>query len=483
MSSGLPSFRDPAGRLYFVDDIPLRQVHAAYATTYRDLLASPFLASHMAEGTIVPTRVLDEQDAAISRVFAEGRHGISDCGDGDLFLMHEAIPFPSYPAEWPFAMLCSAARLTLDIAEHALEHGIGIKDATPYNVLFKGPRPVFVDILSFERRDPRDAIWLAHGQFMRTFMLPLLACAHLKLPLSGIFLSRRDGIEPVDLYTMLGPLKRLKPPFLGAVTLPAWLSGRADGSGSGVYRRHHFKDHEKARFVMRSLFRRLRRAIAHTGKHYGAARTVWSDYCQTCTYDERAFAEKGAFVDQFLRERRPRRVLDVGSNTGYFSEQAASLGASVVAIDSDSAVVNRLWRRAGEKRLNILPLVVDFARPTPALGWRNAETLPFLARAKGHFDALFMLAVLHHLLVTDQIPLHEILALAAEITTRYLIIEYVAPEDPQFRRLARGRDDLYRYLTKEVFEAHAARHFRIVHSQKISDQMRWIYLMETSHAT
>jgi hypothetical protein len=31
----------------------------------------------------------------------------------------------------------------------SLREGFGLKDATPYNVLFRGAQPVFVDLLSF----------------------------------------------------------------------------------------------------------------------------------------------------------------------------------------------------------------------------------------------------------------------------------------------------------------------------------------------
>ncbi len=80
---------------------------------------------------------------------------------------------------------------------------------------------------------------------------------------------------------------------------------------------------------------------------------------------------------------RPRRVLDVGANTGHFSEMAARAGASVVAIDGDTAVVGDIWRRASAEKLDILPLVVNLAQPTPPTGWRNRECPSFLDRATG----------------------------------------------------------------------------------------------------
>jgi hypothetical protein len=61
--------------------------------------------------------------------------------------------------------------------------------------------------------------------------------------------------------------------------------------------------------------------------------------------------------------------------------------------------------------------------------------------------------VLHHLLVTERVPLREILDLAAELTRQWLVIEFIAPEDEMFKMIARGRNALYSGLIKDKFEA------------------------------
>jgi SAM-dependent methyltransferase len=468
MKSRARSFRDPAGTLHFIGADPIRQVYADFAEPCRALVGGTFFQDLMQAGDVVRTRVLDSTPghlAPVARV-------------GELLLAHEAIPFPSFPAEWPAEMLAAAAQLTLEVAERGLEHGIGIKDATPYNVLFKGTRPVFVDVLSFEERDPCDPLWLPQGQFLRTFLLPLLAAGALHLPLATLFLTRRDGLEPAELYRMLPLAKRFRPPFLGTVSLPVWLSSKAEAKGGAMYRPRRLKSEEQANFVLKSLLKGLRRATDRAARSSRSQASKWSDYCNSCSYDSQAFTAKSGFVERFLQEGRPARVLDVGCNTGHFSRLAASSGAQVVAIDQDAAVVGELFNEARRGKLDILPLVVDFARPTPAVGWNNEETPSFLARARGKFDALFMLAVIHHLTVTDQIPLAEVLALAARVTNRHLIIEYVPPEDPQFKRLTRGRDALYSHFTREYFEKSAREFFRIEKSVQIENQGRWLYVME-----
>ena len=180
---------------------------------------------------------------------------------------------------------------------------------------------------------------------------------------------------------------------------------------------------------------------------------------------------------QALADVKPARVLDVGCNTGHFSAMASRAGARVVALDGDAAVTGQVWRRAVAERLDIQPLVVNVARPTPATGWRYEECPSFLDRATGTFDCVLMLAVLHHVLVTERVPLDDVLRLAADLTRDAAIIEFVAPDDPMFRRIARGRDHLHAGLTRELFETACAPYFHIERSTRAEGATRALYLL------
>jgi len=81
------------------------------------------------------------------------------------------------------------------------------------------------------------------------------------------------------------------------------------------------------------------------------------------------------------------------------------------------------------------------------------------------------------MLVSERIPLPEIMSLAAEITSDLLIVEYVGPQDPMFRRISRGRDHLHEFLTREYFELEAGRHFEIIRSERLGNTQRWVYMM------
>jgi SAM-dependent methyltransferase len=471
----VPSFRDPAGRLIVAEGRILRWISHSHRDEFEAFLASSVVQRRVEAGQIISYRVLDPSEAG---ELAE-KYELTESGAlarDDFILEHERVSFPSFPYEWPPEMLEAAGRLTLDLAENLLDDGLGFKDATPYNVLFRGAEPVFIDVLSIERRDPHDPLWLPYAQFVRTFLLPLVLYQRFGIPLASLLLTRRDGIEPEEAYRICGPLAKLRPPILTLATLPTWLgSRRADAQ---IYRKRQVRSAEQAGFILRGILGGLRRQLARL-KLSEKARSRWSGYVEAReSYSSQQLEEKTQFIDQVLSKYQPRRVLDAGCNTGQFSLQAARTGASVVAIDSDPVVVGRLWRQTRAEQLDILPLVVNLARPSPAVGWRNGECSAFLDRAKGGFDAVFLLALLHHLLITERVPLAEVINLVADLTSDLAVIEYVGTADPMFQRLLRGREALYEQLSTDSFEAAVRTQFHILQSEQLTASCRQLYLLK-----
>ena len=470
------SFRDPAGALCQAGNRILRIV-ATGAPDLQAFLSSKAGRKYLDSGRVAQTTVLTDEQAAEVLANPEIGEAYGDL-QGQLLVEHERIPFPNYPYEWPAEMLHAAGALTLDLAEDLRREGLGLKDATPLNILFHGTEPVFVDLLSFELRDPHDPTWLPYAQFARTFLLPLLAYKYFGLRLDQTLGARRDGIEPEEMYRYLSPVRRLAPPFLTLVSIPTWLGRRHSEDDNSIYRKKLLDDPEKAGFILDALWHRLGRTLHRLAPPAGR-QSVWSGYMNSegNNYATEQFAAKESFLSAALPELAPRSVLDVGCNTGHFSLMAARTGAGVVAIDADPVVVGHVWRQARPEHLDILPLVVNLARPSPGVGWRNEECPSFLDRARGKFDVVLMLAVLHHMLVTDRVPLASILELAAELTRDALMIEFIEPQDSMFRRLTRGREELHKDLTVQSFEHACLQRFHIVRSERIPGAARTLYLL------
>jgi SAM-dependent methyltransferase len=204
----------------------------------------------------------------------------------------------------------------------------------------------------------------------------------------------------------------------------------------------------------------------------------WSDYTKTAShYDNADHDAKKAFVRSALERIQAAHVLDVGANTGLYSRLAAETGANVVAWDTDVQATDLSWKTAHDKKLPILPIVADFARPTPAVGWQNRENAGLLERSRGKFDCIMMLGILHHLLITDQIPLPAILRQALQISKKWALVEWVPQGDSQFDGLCRGREALYSHLTEDYFAESLAQFGRVVNRQNLPNG-RSLWLLE-----
>ena len=437
----LPTFRDPAGSVEIRQDGAYRSIVAPFDAEILEFLALPLAKKLVAEGRLVASEVMSADGAET------------------LVLRHPRISFQSFPWEWAPGLWLAAAELTLTLCSELVEQGWLLKDATPLNVLFQGTAPIFVDVLSIERMDPHQPIWLAYGQFVRTFLLPMLAYSRLGWPLQTT-LTRRDGYEPEEIYAALSWPARVRQPALSAVTLPSLLASNKKMQAGSVASRA-VKEPELARHILlktlRGLLAQMRKV---TPAHHSS---TWSDYAETAFhYSEEDHARKRSFVSKALEAARPAHVLDVGCNTGVYSNLAADAGAEVVSIDTDVQAVDRLCASLKGSGKNILPLCVDLAHPSPAAGWENREYASFLSRCSGHFDTVMMLAVLHHLLLRNQIPMERIAELCHRLTTRYLILEWVPSADPKFHELLRGRDSIYAHITEDAFRSAFAEYFATV---------------------
>ena len=450
------SFRDPDGQVAFTLEGPVHRQLTASGVTRARAIAGLYAVRQLQQGQ--------------HWVAAEAVDGPSPR------LIHPRVFFPSYPHEWPPTMLHRAAALTLAANAALITEGWELKDATPTNVLFEGTRPVFIDFMSPMERDPAQMGWRAYGQFARTFLIPLLLHRTQRIPLRWMFLAHRDGVPPDLALSMLGPLARFLPAAFGLVTLPVWMARLAETAPTRGLPTASAPD--VATSVTRRILSGLSRRLAHLAPPTPRS-SAWSDYQDLgISYTPDGLTAKEAFVAEALATCQPATVLDLGCNTGKFSHLAAQAGARVVALDADPACLERIFLEAEAEGLDIQPLVADLGRPAPRLGWGYREEFSLLDRLEGRFDLTLALALIHHLMIRERVPLSDVVSFIAHTTRRFAVIEWIGPEDPQFQRLAGTNADLYEGLTAATFEAALIPVFRIQRTLPLPGFRRTLYLLE-----
>jgi SAM-dependent methyltransferase len=379
-------------------------------------------------------------------------------------LRHERIPFVSYPYEWPFSSLKRAALLQLDLLVDAIGAGLMLKDGTPYNVLFDGARPMYIDIGSIERlRDGEP--WAGYRQFCQLQLYPLMLQALVDVPFQPWLRGSLEGIAPAQMRSLLGFRERFRKGVTTHVLLHARLERRyADRTGEvkSELRKAGFRKE-----LVVANARGLQRVVR--GLEWRGSSEAWGEYTQTWSYDEADAARKAAFVRD--ASRGAGLVWDLGCNVGTYSKIAAAEGAYVVALDGDHAVIDRLAREEHER---ILPLVVDVVDPSPGLGWRGEERRRLEDR--GRPDLTLALALVHHLAITRNVPLAELVDWFASLGGA-LVVEFVDPDDAMAQRLlVAKREGIHDDYTRAGFERLLGERFDVERSEELAGGRRVLYL-------
>jgi SAM-dependent methyltransferase len=429
---------DTVGEAFISGDRVLRGIYPEHAEAVRELLAT-CVEEDLFNTGIVWTREL-----------AENPH--PELGY-ETVLEHERVPFVSYPHEWPASMLRDAALYHLYLFEQLGKRGLTLKDWHPYNILFDGIEPRFVDFTSIipiadlpaephlSRAPEAKGIarfWDQHATAMYE-SYRLMFEPYFWLPMLMMSQGRHSEAR-----------RRLYETALNSVD-------------TAITRREAFAGNASGRVAYELADRRLRLTLLERGpvkrRFYAIIKSrvealdvsvkgsAYSSYYEEkreafSTDPSPEWTAKQHSVRTALLQYTPATVLDLGSNTGWFSILAARLGSSVVAVDLDEACIDSLYRTAKRDRLPILPLVANLTSPVSDRHAFAFPDEPSLSRIGGdeplypapnsrlQCEMVLALAVVHHLALGQGLSFDQIAAIFAALSKKYLCAEFVALNDP-----------------------------------------------------
>jgi hypothetical protein len=457
MEISAASFRDPAGYVFIDKGIIKRAVTIHGEADYQRCLQSGLYDRLIKDELLVSHRE-ESPDPSFSPAVK-------------TILVPEQIRTLSYPYEWGFGQLRDAALLTLKVERIALEFGMSLKDASAFNIQFIGPKPIFIDTLSFEQND--GGPWPAYNQFCRHFLAPLSLMSYIHPGFNLFWKSSLDGF-PLDLTSTLLPRRTyLKFGLLIHMHLHAKSQikhSKPGGTPQDATKKIASK-HDRKQVLIDSL----RSTVA--GLHLSKQQTEWADYYkQASHYSDAAEKHKKEIVGRFLKQLQPQLVYDLGGNIGEYSRLATAQGASCVCFDIDPLCVHYNYERARtEGDRHMLPLMMDLTNPTPPLGFHLRERLSFFERPKA--DLLLVLALIHHLRITGNTPFRRIAAFLADLSGN-LLLEYVPKHDSMVRALLSSRRDTFFDYDEDQFVAAFNQYFVVKERVLIPETDRSIYLFQ-----
>ncbi|WP_440980920.1 hypothetical protein [Shinella sumterensis] len=461
------SFRDRESRVYVDNGKIYRGLSEFSASNWLRLSSSKFFADLISEGLVVETKTCDKA--------LEG---------WALTLEHALVDTISYPYEWSFGMLRSAALFNLHILGRAVENGWTLKDASAFNIQWNGAQPVFVDVGSFEPYEDGTP-WVAYRQFCMMFLYPLMLNAYLGVDFRSFLRNSLEGISPSIASKLLGKRCVFRPGVLTHVLMHAKLEKRAEladareakelteESGKLVAR---VKNVRQSRHHLLATIDSMSRLVRKL--ELPENRTAWGNYDKEHSYSDGSFELKKGFVRRQCAKVGAKVVWDIGSNTGTFSRLAASNADRVLAIDGDGLAVDRLYRSLkAERNSTILPLVMDLTNPSPAQGWLGEERSTLLTRSKP--DLVLCLALIHHLVLTANVPLEAVVKWLRSLGCE-CIFEFVDLDDPMSQMLVRQKAGRHHALSYDEFKTAIHGRFDVVASQQLKGGMRTLYHLKPS---
>jgi ribosomal protein L11 methylase PrmA len=210
-------------------------------------------------------------------------------------------------------------------------------------------------------------------------------------------------------------------------------------------------------------------------------KTVWDDYNQNNNYVAGSKDHKAEIIKGFISQIPDcKMAMDIGANDGTYSKLFSEKGVYTLVVDIDELAIERAFvenNKLQNKLQNELlhPLHVNLANPTPAIGWNNVERKSFWERCQ--VDVIQALAVVHHLAITHDISFEEIAKKLAQ-HARYLIIEFVYPEDSQTQILLNNKRHHTLDYNQDHFEKAFSQFFDLKEKVTIEGMKRDLYFYE-----
>jgi hypothetical protein len=444
------SYRDPNARVVKKKDGYYRYIFIGYQQEYDHLMQSGLYQQLTDLQLMIPHKEveIDDPDPSIYKL-----------------LYPRQITFQSYPYEWSYTQWRKAILAFLRINQLALEHGMILKDATPFNFFLSGGKAVLLDTSSFifyKAGNP----WLAYRQFCEEFLAPFALMHYNGAIWARLYQSQLRGMPLSFVSKELPRRSWLNLTCLLHLHLHARFQHnpkQEKQAGKGTHTR------EKIRLLLKMI-----QSTASSWKTCFTYKPVWVDYYDKDIASNEYLEDKKKTVERWLAEAQPATAIDLGANTGMFSLIGANHAKHLVALEYDDTCVDRIENNITEEKIgNLTALVGDLTEVSPALGLLNQEYFSLISRARS--ELVMGLALIHHLCIAKNLSMEHVAEMIAQFSTKYAIIEFIPKEDAKVQFLLKDRADIFSGYTERNFITSFEKWFDVKESHECSHSKRALY--------
>ena len=419
------SFRDNKARILVEDGKILREIYIEGKNDFDNILTSKSIKEKIVNNEFINFKEIERPK----------KYNVYKT------IEHPRLKFITYPYEWCFEQLKTAAIFNLNLQIDLLKEGNNLKDGSAFNIQFKNTKPIFIDLMSIEKFNPKTS-WPGYTQFCEQFLYPLMIQSKSGLNVNEIFKGNLEGIPLNTAFEILNKFQNyFDTKFLFHIFLLNLINKKVKKNKTGY----------KVKKIERSaenLIYQLNNLITYIYKlRHKTQKTVWTNYSIDNFYEDETEKIKDEFLIEILKNEKFKTICDLGCNDGRYSIIASQfVKDSVVSIDNDIDAVNSCYLKAKKNNLKILNLQLDITNPSSNCGWFENERESFKERF--NFDLIINFAIIHHIVIGKNIPIESYIEYICSISKK-IILEFVPKNDDAIKAMLINREDIFKDYNEE----------------------------------
>lgn len=347
----------------------------------------------------------------------------------------------SYPYEWSFHMLQDAALLHVDtMLENIIKDKI-LYRANAFDISYLNGAMAYINL-------PDSGVFEKHyikmhlEKFFEHFLFPLLINSDLALDFQVFWRGSGNGIQKELMFALFSHNK-LKSNYL-----------------RDLYQRIEIITTIR---LLKDFYLELKSNIDLLDYNVPDSQRHWIEYDDINTYSNSAQDEKAKLIDHYVSLLDMSKVIDIGCNTGIYSQIIAPKVDAVFSVDIVPSCIDKIYTTSTKSHPNIVPVVANFSLPPFQNNWPLSHYCQAPLNTRQNFDGFIALAVMHHLTILNRVGVQELCCFVKSIAPKG-IIEWVSPDE----EMVKGGLESILKETKKVasynwisFEREISKYFRI----------------------
>lgn len=376
-----------------------------------------------------------------------------------LVLEHEYIDPVSYCFEWSPRTFHDYTIFMANMLKALAEAGLGLCDGHALNATIYNASFVFIDFGAL-KSGITGGVTLV--EYINTHLIPLIMFAKGQTEKAYLFL-KNAGIQ----YTL--------------ADIRGYLSIEEAEQIEELYSDALRVKNQKAVIYIADKFTKFINSLSEESfntkwEGYQNDEWDWSD-------DRSRWSDKMCNVMKMIENVKPDSIVDLAGNMGWYGTYFHSKLKHALVVDMDTHCVDYVWDKIRKEGINnVIPVRMSICAPT--LDYYRDEAIsktaiiPWRRNAIYRFksDLVLALAIIHHLVFSQQLSFDEVIDQFLMFSNKYMIIEFVEQTDKYIQNFKKKGFEWY---TKDSFEECLKKRCRILDTESSTPgETRTLYLCE-----